>query len=233
LVAIIGFIYSLLIPHTRRSGSTKKISWFFLFELGYTLKKAQKTPHLLSSILGSSYFLFIGGFTQLNIIPYAITSLGLSDIEGSLLFLVTAVGIGAGALMAGKISGKEVKLGLAPIGLIMIALFTLMLGLMQPSIPGVMAILFFLGLFGGFYVVPLDSYIQEASSTTERGENVAANNFLAFFGVLVASFFIYFFGKVLQIPPAAGFFVVGVITASMALILTATLFKPIKKLFLH
>ncbi len=46
------------------------------------------------AVLGSSFFLFLGAFVQLNIIPFAMESLHLTDIQGGYLFLLTAIGIG-------------------------------------------------------------------------------------------------------------------------------------------
>lgn len=225
--AILGFISSLLIPKTKSAGSTKKIPYLFFTEVFRTLNKAKKVPYLRMSIIGSAYFLFIGGYTQLNIIPYAVTCLGLSDIQGSYLFLITALGIGGGSLIAGKLSGDVVELGLAPIGAIGMTIASILLSVCSLNLIVVGLILLMFGLCGGFYLVPLDSYIQAVSPSYERGQNVATNNFMGFLGVLIASSFIYLFGNVFKLEPADGFLIVGLITLAVSILYTIKMWSRV------
>ena len=99
------------------------------------------------------------------------------------------------------------------------------LGVLPPSLLVSLSLLFLLGFFGGLYLVPLDSYIQASSPPKECGQNVAANNFTGFVGVLGASGLIYLFAEVLHITPATGFAIVGVLTA----LVTAALASRIGK----
>ncbi len=115
-IALAGVVTSFCIEPTPPSGSLKKFHPFFLREIYRTLKIARQEISLLPAILGAAYFLFVGAFTQLNIIPFTVQSLQLSDVEGGYLFFLTALGIGIGALIAGKISGRIVELGLVPFG---------------------------------------------------------------------------------------------------------------------
>lgn len=86
LVAIVGVLTSLGIRRTEPQRSTKKINPFFLYEIYQTLRASWKVPHLITAMFSSAFFLFIGSFTQLNIIPFAIQSLGLSEVGGGYLF---------------------------------------------------------------------------------------------------------------------------------------------------
>lgn len=220
LVALVGIITSLKIPKTAPAGSTQPLTPFFFKEIGVRLKEAKKIKHLLLAILGSGYFLLVGSFTQLNIIPYAITCLGLDDVQGGYLFLITALGIGAGALIAGKVSGSRVELGMVPIGGIGISICCLLLGKCTGHYLEACFTLFFIGLFGGIYLVPLDSYIQFASPNDVRGKNVATNNFGGFLGVLISSGLIYLWSNVLKLSAATGFFIIGLITTAVVLSMT-------------
>lgn len=219
LIALIGFFFSLKIPKTASANSPKPIPYLFISDILKTYKKALKIRHLLPSIFGSAFFLFIGGFAQLNIIPFTIEMLKKSDIAGSYFFLITAFGIGSGSLVAGKVSGKSVNLKLVPWGGLGMVLSFVGLGLLKPSLIIDLPLLFLLGFFGGLYLVPLDSYIQAASPQKECGQNVAANNFIGFVGVLIASGLIYLFAEIIKITPATGFTILGVITAVVTAIL--------------
>lgn len=231
LFALLGLIASFFIPKTKPAGSKKKITPLFFTEVFTTLKKASKIDHLLIAIFGSSYFLFIGGYTQLNIIPFAVTCLGLSDVQGSYLFLVTAIGIGIGSLTAGKLSKSKVELGLSPFGALGMTLSTFLLGFCGMNVIPVIFILFFLGFFGGLFLIPLDTYIQAVSPLKERGQNVACNNFMGFLGVLFASLLLYLLGEILNLPPRDGFTFLAIITALLTLVFFTRLKQPIKTFF--
>ena len=104
IIAIIGYITSLKIQKTNPRRSSKKVNIFFLYEIYQIMKLSYKRKHLMPAIFGSAFFLFVGGFIQLNTIPFAIQSLNLSDVGGGYLFLSTAIGIASGSLIAGKVS---------------------------------------------------------------------------------------------------------------------------------
>ncbi len=214
LFAALGIYFSLGIPKTAPSGSQKEISPRFITELLINLKLIFRQPSLLSAVLGSAFFLFVGSYAQLNMIPFAMESLGLSDVQGGYLFLLTALGIGAGSLLAGKLSGKTVELGLVPFGGFGIALCCLLLSVLHNYLVAEIILVGLIGVFGGMYLVPLDSYIQLASPKTIRGQVIATTNFLGFFGVLLSAGMLYFLSEVLGIKAANGFFVMGMIALS-------------------
>ena len=212
LFAITGLLFSLHIPKTPPSGSEKEINPRFISELFHNLKLIFKQPSLLSSVLGSAFFLFIGSYTQLNMIPFALDALGLTDVQGGYLFLLTALGIGAGSLLAGKLSGKSVELGLVPIGGFGIAICCIALSLFHSYVAIEIFLVALIGVFGGIYLVPLDSYIQLASPKMVRGQVIATTNFLGFFGVLCSAGMLYFLSQIVGLRPATGFLVMGLIT---------------------
>lgn len=211
-LSLVGVVTSFWIEQTPPSGSSKKLQFFFLREIYQTLKAARQEISLLPAILGSAYFLFIGAFTQMNIIPFAVQSLHLSDIEGGYLFFMTALGIGAGSLLAGKISGRIVELGLVPFGALGIAVCAFMLNIFSDHFWAVIPLVTCIGVFGGLYEIPLDSYVQVASPKKVRGQMVAATNFLSFVGVLFASSLIYLNSKVFNMQADEGFSVIGFLT---------------------
>ena len=211
-IALVGVVTSFCIEETPPSGSKKKLEIFFWKEIWWSLNQACKHAALLPAMLGSAYFLFVGAFAQLNIIPFAVQSLGLSDIEGGYLFFLTAIGIGTGSLIAGKISGKGVELGLVPLGAAGMALTAFLLNLFANTLSAVVVIVTLLGVFGGIFEIPLDSYIQITSPKEERGQMVAATNFMSFIGVLFASGLVFVNAEWLGLPPDRGFSIIGGLT---------------------
>jgi len=223
LVSAIGLITSFGIIKTPAKRSKKKINPLFLYEIFKTLKKASRKRHLFSSILGSAYFLFLGGYVQLNIIPFAIQSLGMSASGGGYLFLTTAVGISIGAVLAGKLSKEKIEPGLSCIAGFCISIMLLLLFVFSKFLIAVIAILIILGIFGGLMLIPFDSFIQVASPDKERGQVIAASNFLSFTGVLISAFTLNFFGEKLQLQAATGFALVSLVTFLFMLFLTGRL----------
>jgi len=218
-MAFIAMIASFCIEYTPPADTTKRFNIFFFAEIAATLKCASNYPSLLTAMFGSAFFMFLGAFVQLNMIPFAVQSLNLSDVQGGYLFLLTAIGIGSGAILAGKISGKTVELGLVPLAGLGIAISCFMLDIFSNELFTVVPLVMAVGLFGGMFEIPLDSYIQVASPSTSRGQMVAATNFFSFFGVLCASALLYMITEVFGLNADKGFTIVG----SLALLLTAIL----------
>ena len=225
----IGFLASLCIEYTDPAGSTKRFNVLFLKEIYSSLKLAARYPSLLTAVLGSAYFLFLGAFIQLNIIPYAIHSLDLSDVQGGYLFLLTALGIGTGSILAGKISGKTVELGLVPIAAFGVTLACYSLDFFSGDLVTVIPCVLLLGMFGGMYQIPMDSYVQIASPKDTRGQIVAATNFMSFIGVLLASCLIYVNREIFGLSAHQGFSLMGTITLSVGVIITYQFFDYITR----
>ncbi|MFV0340969.1 MAG: MFS transporter [Parachlamydiaceae bacterium] len=219
-ISFVGLMASFCIEYTPPSGSRKKFRLFFLREIFHSLTLASHDPSLLMAVLGSSFFLFLGAFVQLNIIPFAMESLHLTDIQGGYLFLLTAIGIGTGALTAGRLSGKIVELGLVPIAGTCVAICCYLIDLFSDHIYAVVPLLMLLGLFGGMYQIPLDSFIQVNSPHRNRGQIIAATNFLSFFGVLCASVMVFLITEVFGFHADKGFTIIGSLTLGVTSVIT-------------
>ncbi len=165
----------------------------------------------------------LAAFTQLNVIPLAIESLHLSDATGGYLFLCTAFGIALGAFAAGKISKNRVELGLTCFAAFVISFLFFALFVFHSKLSLVIACLFLLGMFGGAFIVPCDSYTQVNSPQDKRGQFIGAANFLSFLGVLIASLFLYFFSNILGLTPAENFAMLSIFILLLAIFFTIRL----------
>jgi len=222
-IAIMGFFTSLGIAKTNPKKAKKKINPVFFYEIYKTLCLSRETPHLLMAIIGSAFFLLVGSFTQLNIIPFAIESLGLSEVGGGYLFLFVAIGIAIGSIIAGKLGKEHVDLGLSCVASLFIAILFFLLWIFSFSLVMTVLILIFLGVFGGLLLVPFDSFIQIKSPDQKRGQVIASSNFLSFCGVLISAFLIYLFGDELAFSAASGFGLMGLITLVFNLVLIGSM----------
>jgi acyl-[acyl-carrier-protein]-phospholipid O-acyltransferase / long-chain-fatty-acid--[acyl-carrier-protein] ligase len=222
-IGLVGLLSSLGIRRTEPQNSPKKITPFFLYEIYQTLKFGWTIPHLLPAMYGSSFFLFIGAFTQLNIIPFAMQSLHLTDVGGGYLFLATAVGIAVGAVVAGQLSKDRVEPGLSCISGFFIVFFFFMLYFFSWSLIITIISLACIGIAGGAYLIPFDSFLQVNSPDIKRGQVIAAANFFSFVGVLMASLCLYFISEELGFSAASGFAFMGILTFISNIIITGRL----------
>ncbi|MBA3236733.1 MAG: MFS transporter [Parachlamydiaceae bacterium] len=234
LTATIAVVTSWFIEHTSPATEKdhhEKIKPFFLAEIYSSLKKASELSDLLSSILGASFFLFFGAFFQLNLIPFVIQSLHFSDLQGGYMFLLCAIGIGVGSVISGKISGKIVELRWVPVASGFMAICLLFMYLYASSLYAIVFLTSAIGLFGGLYDIPLESYIQYKSPAHIRGHIVAATKFMSSFGVLCASGLIYLLSNVLGLNASEGFLILSLIVAVVTVIYAYLYRKHPKQFF--
>ncbi len=233
VIAILGLLTSLGISRTAPQNSPKKINPVFLYEIYQTLRFSWKIPHLLPAIYSSAFFLFIGAFTQLNIIPFAMQSLGLSEVGGGYLFLATAVGIAIGAVLSGQLSKDRVEPGISCICGFFIAFFFFLLFFFSWSLAMTIVTLGLLGVFGGAYLIPFDSFLQVNSPDEKRGQIIATANFFSFIGVLVASLSLYLFSEEWGLSAATGFALMGALTLLSNIVTTGRLSGLFFPFFVH
>ncbi len=224
LFAFIGVVSSASIKYTSPSGSHKELNAHFVSDIYMTLKRVRHEPSLLAAMLGSAFFLFMASYTQLNMIPFAVTSLHLTDVQGGYLFLLTAIGIGTGSIIAGKISGRMVELALTPLAGIGITICFYLLDVFSHNLLICIPLVITIGIFGGMYLIPLDSYVQITSSKQYIGQTVAATTFMSFIGVLCASCLLYIVTEVFGVQADKGFTIVGSITLVVTALYTILFF---------
>ncbi len=217
IISLAGVITSFGIEYTPPSGSVKRFDIRFLRDIFKTLKIAYAVPSLLPAIWGSAFFMFLGAFVQLNIIPFAMQSLNMTDVQGGYLFLLTAVGIGTGAVVSGKISGKNIELGLVPAAALGITFALFGLDYYSTSLGVVIPLILMIGFLGGMYQIPLDSYIQVASPNKYRGQVIAATNVVSFSGVMLAAVLIYALTAFFGLEADQGFTVMGTFAGFVAI----------------
>ncbi|ANQ18966.1 MFS transporter [Vibrio natriegens] len=195
-LSIMGFISSVNIP-ALPSHSNQKVKFKPISGLKKTLNVAQKQRGIWMSILAISWFWFMGA-TYLTQLPnFAREHLFADSTVVSLLLALFSIGIATGSWLCQKLSFDHVELGILPFGILGLTLFGLDLLWAVPSYnlsPAqyysvesfiseskhirVMMDLFFVGVSGGVFIVPLYSFIQSRSNQGECARSIAANNIM-------------------------------------------------------
>ena len=223
VVAAAGYLSSRGIPAAPAPVSELKINLNPIRETWNNINFARQNRTVFLSILGISWFWLYGAMFLAQFPAYARNVLGGGENSVTLLLATFTVGIGLGSLLCERMSGKHVEIGLVPFGSIGLTLFGLDLYFASPlglagttahellallSLPAVWRVLFdlmMLGVFGGFFIVPLYALLQIRSAPEQRARIIAANNILnALFMVVGALTAASVLGAGLSIPALFG-----------------------------
>jgi 1-acyl-sn-glycerol-3-phosphate acyltransferase len=232
-VAVGGWLISRGIPNTGAAAPNLAINWNPVTETLKNLRFAYGNRVLWLSMLGISWFWFYGATFLTQFPNFAKDILGGDEHVVTLLLALFSIGIGAGSLLCERLSGHKVEIGLVPFGSIGLTIFAVDLWLAtqsmhatglvgiraflsQPVHLRVVADLMLIGMFGGFYIVPLYAMIQQRSDEAYRSRIIAANNILnAVFMVASAGLAIGLLSAGVSIPGL--FLVTGLLNAAVAL----------------
>ncbi len=168
------------VPRARHEGGVRE-TWHAAIEA------LQSDRVLKLGVLGSMAFWTLASLVGQDVLIYAKAVLQLSDSLSGLPLAAFGVGVGIGAMLAGKLSAAKVELGFLPLGGIGITLSLFALGFGTPQLRGTLLAMACLGLASGFVVVPLNALIQWRSPADRRGAVIAFANTLVFGGVLLGS----------------------------------------------
>jgi acyl-[acyl-carrier-protein]-phospholipid O-acyltransferase/long-chain-fatty-acid--[acyl-carrier-protein] ligase len=216
VIAVTGLAVARRVPSTAVAVPDQPLAWSPLV-YWRTLSGLRCDGYLLLAVIGAAYFLFVGAFCQLNLLPYGMRYLGLSEAQSGYLFVAAALGIGSGSLLAGRLSGRDVEFGIVPLGAIGLTAASFGLHAVPPSLPAVLLLVVLFGVSAGLFIVPLQAFIQLRAPARQRGAILAASSFLSWVGALLASGLLWLLAS-LEVSPGAAFTVLGMVTLVLSLI---------------
>jgi acyl-[acyl-carrier-protein]-phospholipid O-acyltransferase/long-chain-fatty-acid--[acyl-carrier-protein] ligase len=186
-IAVTGFLTSLRITRVPPAGAQQKFRWNPFGEIVASTRHLLRDKPLWLAVLGVSYFWFAGVLLKTDLQYFGSEMLHVDDKGVSVLWAFLAIGIGAGNLLAGRLSGDKVELGLVPLGGIFMGVFALVTVFVSRSLTLATMAVALLAVASGLFVVPLYAFIQQRSGSKEKGRVVASNNFYQTIGMLIAS----------------------------------------------
>ena len=193
VLAVLGYLASRAIPHSPAAAPDLVINWNPISETWRILSFMRRNRAVFLSVLGISWFWFLGAVYLSQFPVYTKDVLSGREEVVSMLLAIFSVGIGVGSLLCERLSGRRIEIGLVPFGSIGLTLFGVDLYfasaglaahapfgpvefLREPGHWRVLADLALVGVFGGFYIVPLYTLIQTRSEPSERSRIIAGNN---------------------------------------------------------
>jgi len=216
-IALVGLWAAWGMPRTEPADRGRRVA-LFPSEIFRTILSIRHDGHLMLAVIGLAWFMFVGAFTQLNLIGYGMQHLGLSEAQSGYLFLAAALGIGGGSLLAARLSGRDVEFGIVPIGALGLTIAPIMLHAAPAEMYTCLGIIVLFGVSAGLFSLPLQTFIQFRAEPAKLGEVLAASSFVNWVGILGASGLTYLFSGPMGLSAAQGFSIIGVMTMALTLI---------------
>jgi acyl-[acyl-carrier-protein]-phospholipid O-acyltransferase/long-chain-fatty-acid--[acyl-carrier-protein] ligase len=212
VVAVAGFLTSLKITRVPPSGTHAPFQKNPFGEVWIGTKHLLKERPLTLTVLGISYFWFLGALFQMDLFLFGSDVLKETDLKVGLLVTALAIGIGVGSMLAGRLSGNKVELGLVPLGAVFMGIFCIVLYASRGSYTLSVISLSLLGVASGLFIVPLNAYLQQRSESHEKGRIIATNNFYNTVGLLLASGALTGLHDKLHVSPDKLMLIFGIVT---------------------
>jgi len=195
-IALVGRVASAFVPPCAAPQPGLRINWNPFSETWRNLCLAHGNRTVFLSLLGISWLWFVGATFLASFFNFAKDVLSANPDVVTLLLAMFSLGIGLGSLLCERLSRRRIEIGLVPLGSIGMSVFGIDLFFASHALPAashllsvgefvstlahwrVLADLFLLAMFGGFYSVPLYALIQSRSAPSHRARIIAANNIL-------------------------------------------------------
>jgi len=197
LIAVFGYLSARNIPLCKAADPSIKLDWNMWRATVKNLKILPEKKVVFLSVLGISWFWFFGSVFLAQMPNFSRAVLSGDQYVVTWLLTMFSVGIGLGSLLCEKLSGRRVEIGLVPVGAIGLALFgfdlymvshswpvseqqNLSIGVVLQNFDGyrIFFDLMMIGAFGGLYIVPLYSLVQERSDANKVSRIIAGNNII-------------------------------------------------------
>jgi 1-acyl-sn-glycerol-3-phosphate acyltransferase len=205
-VALLGLATSLVIPRVPAAAPGLTFNWNLVAESWHVLRLTGKQRAVFNSILGISWFWFFGGVVTAQLPNYTRLYLGGGASVEILVLALFSIGVGIGSLLCERLSGHKVEIGLVPLGALGMTLFGILLYFARHTEPGYTGIdwltflrapgdwwialdMTLIGLFAGFFIVPLFALVQSRTPRGELSRVIAGNNIINAVFLVVAAVF--------------------------------------------
>jgi 1-acyl-sn-glycerol-3-phosphate acyltransferase len=205
-VAVVGYAISRGIPAAPATAPELKFSWNPWTETARVLKLTHADRAVFNAVLGISWFWFFGTVLVAQLPNYTHYTLGGDGSVNTLILTLFSLGTGIGSLLCERLSGKRVEIGLVPVGAFGLTVFGVDLYFARHGISPVqnlswrmfmhgagnwrvMLDLALIGMFSGFYVVPLFAFVQARTPREQLSRVIAGNNIINALLICIASGF--------------------------------------------
>ncbi len=188
-VALIGYAASRYMPPAPASNPALAFEPNIIKATSQVLKEGMNRAILTFSILGISWFWFLGAIILTQLPLYVKEYLHGDETTITTFLAIFSIGIGIGSILCDRISHGDIRLRYVFVGSLGIMLFLADLTFFADGVVRSAVDFFGISFFSGFFTVPLYSLLQKASDAERRSRTIAANNILNAVFMVVASIF--------------------------------------------
>lgn len=204
-IAVVGYLFSHEIPPQPVGQTHLKINWNVFVTTKQTLQYASKLGDVTYTIIGISWFWYYGATFLTQIPVFTRQVLHGSESVVTLLLTIFSIGIALGSLLCEQLTDKISQLKLVPIGAVGLTISAVCLYLSTRGLvahsnsQNLLDVLYqmqywpvflsfaSIGIFGGFYIVPLYAHLQSDSPVSFRARVIAANSIMNALFMVVSS----------------------------------------------
>ena len=193
MLAVAGNLVSRAIPRAEAGAPDLVVRWNPIPESLNVLRLMRRQVAVRNSVLGVSWFWFVGTVLTSQLPTYAETHLGGDETLYLMALAVFSIATGLGSILCERLSARTVEIGLVPLGAFGMSAFLFALAfvrtgpastthldlagfLAQPGSWKVIVSLAGIGVFAGFFVVPLFALIQSRTPKGELSRVIAGMN---------------------------------------------------------
>ncbi len=165
---------------------------------------------LLAKILWADAFIWGLGSLQVMIIFQIGQDLGLGKTKAGILAFSELAGIAVGGMLVVKMFTGPRWYRLLPVCSLVIGLLAVLVGAVPAMTAGaqfyiLLGLLLPIGIAGGMFMIPCESFIQVRPGAQEKGLVIAAGNFMAFSAIIISSLLYALIGEYVK-PKGTEFF---------------------------
>ncbi|HNX58306.1 MAG TPA: MFS transporter [Spirochaetota bacterium] len=228
IMSVLGLIAGYGVSSKSASSPRAPFPWHGPVNTLKVLLETRKDVLLTIAIYADVFIWFMGSLELLLINPMGLTQFVYSKTTTSLLLVAQVMGLGVGGLLASRFArGDRWYRVLIPSGLLM-SLFMILLSFVPllPAFAVKPALFFFVacvGIFGGLFMIPLESFVQIRPSADRKGSVWASANFVVFSGILLSGPVSNLFNVHWRMNPTTSFGIIGGISAAVTLFIFFTL----------
>jgi 1-acyl-sn-glycerol-3-phosphate acyltransferase len=205
-IALVGYASSRFIPPAPATAPDLTFNWNPFTETVRVLGITRQDRPVFNAVLGISWFWFFGTVLVAQLPLYTKLNLGGDGSVNTLVLTLFSLGTGLGALLCEKMSGKRVEIGLVPLGAFGLTAFGIDLYFARPDAAvrqgldwlaflhgtgswRIVMDLTAIGMFAGFYVVPLFAFVQARTPRDRLSRVIAGNNIINALLIVLAAVF--------------------------------------------
>ena len=198
MIALLGLLSSMFMPSASSFTPNAMIDWHILRGTKDLLRQTLQQRQLFTAMIGISWFWFVGSVYTTQLPTFVQTHLHGNANVFNLMLALFSIGIAMGSVLCAKLSHGYLRLKLVVFGTIGLAVFGGILVWLargftfdaQTSLDGLlsflahaqaypmMLVMLGIGFCGGFFSVPLYTWLQLVASDEFRAQAIAANNII-------------------------------------------------------